>query len=315
MSPATPTTASSLVSLHQPTRWLSPLIVASPHSGRLYPNSFLRQSRLDLATLRRGEDAHMDELLADAPAAGAPLLHALFPRVYCDVNRAALELDPGMFRDRLPLESITDSPKVRAGLGMIARIVAAGRGIYRERLTLDDVQCRIATCWQPYHHALQQCLAAARAQFGFAILLDGHSMPSPTYGTLPDIVLGDAHGRAASDEIVTQIENAFRSRGYRVARNNPYAGGYITQHYGDPRHGIHAVQIEIARSLYMDEATLTPNGNFMQVRNDMGQIIAEIAATLPRIDRPAIPSGTDAITPPLEQEPTTETARAEGGSS
>ena len=275
------------ISIRRPQTVLTPLLVASPHSGIAYPASFLRQSRLDLFTLRQSEDAFVDHLVSDVPDIGGQLLCALFPRVYCDVNRAAWELDPTMFTERLPTEAITDTAKVRSGLGMIARIVG-GQNIYRERLDIEDARHRIATCWAPYHNALMALFDETVRRFGGGILLDVHSMPELTHRSTPDIVLGDAHGTASAPSIMGFLESEFRMRGYQVARNNPYAGAYITRTYGRPEANRHTVQIEIARRLYMNENTIEPHAGMAKLRQDLRVIMGRLASALPfsRLETP-----------------------------
>lgn len=275
--------SSAPFSIVAPQDLLIPVVVASPHSGTMYPDRFLRLSRLDLATLRRSEDAHVDVIVADVPTLGAPLLRAHFPRVYCDVNRAAWELDPGMFRESLPSFALTATDKIRSGLGMIPRVAASGRGIYREQLPLAEAHIRIAQCWQPYHTALDTLLERARARFGFAILLDIHSMPHQPHRDTADIVLGDARGQSASPALMALLENEFRMRGYSVARNTPYAGGYATRHHGRPDEQRHAIQIEMRRALYMDETTLEPHKGIERLRNDMRVVLARLASVLPSL--------------------------------
>ena len=235
-----------------------PLVLSSPHSGALYPQGFLDASRLDPLTLRRSEDAHVDQLFLPATAHGAPLLRARFPRAYLDVNREPFELDPQMFVGRLPDYANTRSLRVAAGLGVIPRLVGDAQPIYREPMPVAAALARIAALHATYHGRLAHLLASAQARFGFAILIDCHSMPStsPDVGGC-DIVLGDRYGSSAARWVVECLESALRAAGLVVRRNKPYAGGYITEHYGAPVAGRHAVQIEINRSLYMDERTLT----------------------------------------------------------
>lgn len=232
-----------------------PLVFASPHSGRAYPASFVAAARLGPVALRRSEDGFVDELFASAPDYGAPLLAATFPRVFCDVNREPWELDPGMFDEPLPSWVNTASPRVGAGLGTIARVVATGEAVYRRKLTFREAEERIRRFWQPYHAALAALIAETRDEFGCCLLIDCHSMPMhpAQAGNPPDFVLGDAHGTSCALRATRMVEEALTRMGYRVRRNDPYAGGYVTRHYGRPREGVHALQIEVARPLYMDE--------------------------------------------------------------
>ena len=234
-----------------------PLVLSSPHSGATYPQGFLDASRLDPLTLRRSEDAYVDSLFEPATAHGVPLLRARFPRAFLDVNREPYELDPQMFAGRLPDFANTRSLRVAAGLGVIPRLVGDAQPIYRETMPVAAALRRIAALHRPYHERLTQLLDSAQARFGFAVLIDCHSMPStsPDVGGC-DIVLGDRYGSSAARWIVECLDVSLRSAGLVVRRNKPYAGGYITEHYGAPVAGRHAVQIEINRSLYMDERTL-----------------------------------------------------------
>ncbi|MGH7057121.1 MAG: N-formylglutamate amidohydrolase [Acetobacteraceae bacterium] len=261
--------------LRRPTAHPCPLVFASPHSGRAYPISFLSAARLDPLALRRSEDSFVDELFAAAPAHGAPLLAATFPRAYCDPNREAWELDPDMFAEPLPLWVNTRSPRAAAGLGTVPRVVASGEHIYRNKLTFDEAAARVRQCWEPFHAALAGLLGETRARFGKCLLIDCHSMPSAAgrSGRPADFVLGDAHGTACAGRIVQLLEQALGDLGYRVRRNDPYSGGYITRHYGVPREGIHAVQLEIARGLYMDERRIEPSCGFASLQRDLGQLM------------------------------------------
>ncbi|PWC33051.1 N-formylglutamate amidohydrolase [Azospirillum sp. TSO35-2] len=240
-----------------------PLVLASPHSGNAYSPAFLAASRLDARALRKSEDCFVDEIFAFAPAVGVPMIRALFPRAYLDVNREAYELDPEMFADPLPAYVNTRSPRVAAGLGTIARVVANGEDIYKGKLRFAEALDRVNRCYTPYHTALRELVEHTRDSFGHVLLVDCHSMPSAgapvagRTGSQPDIVLGDCYGNACAAAVIDAAEAFLRGLGYAVSRNNPYAGGYTTRHYGRPRQGIHTLQIEIARDLYMDEAALT----------------------------------------------------------
>ena len=253
----------------RPRRLVAPLVFNSPHSGRDYPERFLRMTRLDHLSIRQSEDAYVDELFARAPHLGAPLLRAHFPRAYLDVNREPWELDPTMFCEPLSDRFNTTSPRVAAGLGTLARVVAENKPIYRERLTLDDARMRIEGIYQPYHATLQKLLGEALAGFGAAVLIDCHSMPrlARTGDRLaPDVVIGDRYGTTCATALVDLAEMVFSGAGLRVARNRPYAGGFCTRTYGRPQHGIHALQIEISRHLYMNEVTLEKNDGFAAMR-------------------------------------------------
>jgi N-formylglutamate amidohydrolase len=264
------------VRLLRPARAAGPVIFASPHSGRDYPAEFVAAARLDATALRRSEDSFVDELFAAAPELGAPLLLADFPRAYCDANREPWELDPGMFDAPLPNWVNSASPRVGAGLGTIARVVASGEPIYRHKLPFAEAEARIRQCWQPYHAALASLIAETRDAFGCCLLIDCHSMPSHPaqrdHG--PAMVLGDAHGTSCAPRAVRVVETILGGLGYAVQRNDPYAGGYVTRHYGRPREGVHALQIEIARHLYMDEALIAPNAGMARLKADIGRLVA-----------------------------------------
>jgi N-formylglutamate amidohydrolase len=267
----------------RPERQTVPIIFASPHSGRHYPDELLAAARLDPLTLRRSEDSFVDELFAAAPEHGAPLLVATFPRAWCDANREPWELDQAMFADRLPNWVNTSSARVGAGLGTIARVVASGEAIYRGKLTFADAERRIRTCWQPFHDMLGGLISETRDSFGTCLLIDCHSMPThgqlARSGTQPaDIVLGNAHGTACAPAVTELAEHLLGDLGYVVRRNDPYAGGYITRHYGRPRESVHALQIEIARDLYMHEGRVERSAGFEKLRAAMTRFIAELAA-------------------------------------
>lgn len=260
----------------RPRRLTAPLVFNSAHSGRDYPERFLEMTRLDHLSIRQSEDAWVDELFGRAPHLGVPLLRAHFPRAYLDVNREPWELDPTMFCEPLSERCNTTSPRVAAGLGTLARVVAENKPIYRERLTLDDARMRIEGIYQPYHSTLQKLLSEAVTAFGTAILIDCHSMPRLTRSgdrPAPDVVLGDRYGTACAPAIIDLVETVFSGAGLKVARNRPYAGGFSTRTYGRPQHGIHAVQIEVSRHLYMNEATLAKNDAFLAMRQVVERLI------------------------------------------
>jgi N-formylglutamate amidohydrolase len=243
--------------VYAPAGAAGPVVLDSPHSGAHYPRAFLAASALDPLTLRRSEDAFVDELFAPATTHGAPLLRARFPRAFLDLNREPFELDPQMFDGRLPDCANTRTLRVAAGLGVIPRVVGDAQPIYRAPLSVETALERIAALHRPYHARLAELLEDAQRRFGFAILLDCHSMPStsPDVGGC-DIVLGDRYGASAARWVVETVEGALRASGLAVRRNKPYAGGYITEHYGAPARARHAVQIEINRRLYLDERAL-----------------------------------------------------------
>jgi N-formylglutamate amidohydrolase len=257
------------IEVRMPASPVAPVVFASPHSGAEYPAEFVRASRLGPTELRRSEDAFVDELFAAAPRLGAPLVRALFPRAYVDPNREAWELDPAMFAGPLPDYVNTASLRVRAGLGTIARFVATGAEIYREKLDFGEARRRIELMYAPYHRALAATLDQIVARFGRCLLIDCHSMPS-IGGPMErdagrrrvDFVLGDCHGSSAAPIVMDTIEIHLREAGFVVARNDPYAGGFTTRHYGRPAERRHAFQIEINRALYMDEQSITRRADF-----------------------------------------------------
>ncbi|MCO6383838.1 N-formylglutamate amidohydrolase [Oceanicola sp. 502str15] len=273
--------------IERPRQRTTGAVFASPHSGCDYPWAFLRASVLDERSIRSSEDAFVDELFADATAHGAPLIAAAAPRAYIDLNRSADELDPALIRG---VATVTHNPRVSSGLGVIPRVVAGGRAIYRGKITLEEAKDRIAEVWRPYHRALQREIDEARAEFGRAILIDCHSMPHEAIDAagsrkgrgaaarLPEIVLGDRFGAACGGEVMDLVEAAFAGAGFRVARNAPFAGAYVAQSYGRPARGQHAIQVEIDRSLYMNEETIERGPQFDEIRTRLGQVIGEIAA-------------------------------------
>jgi N-formylglutamate amidohydrolase len=260
----------------------SPLIFASPHSGRIYPAQMMAASVLDDDQIRSSEDAHVDALIEGAPALGASVLLNRFARAYVDVNREPYELDPAMFEDELPAYAKGRSARVAAGLGSIARVVANGQEIYRRKLTFAEAKGRIEGVHLPYHAALGGLIDEARARFGRALVVDWHSMPSAAartgQGEVCDFVLGDRYGRACGGAIVETAERLLSGMGYRVARNAPYAGGYTTEHYGRPEEGVHALQIEISRRLYLDEQALSAAPAFAGLKKDLEILFAALVA-------------------------------------
>jgi N-formylglutamate amidohydrolase len=259
-----------------------PLVFNSPHSGRIYPQAFLAASRLDPFALRRSEDAYVEELFAFVTGLGAPLLYAHFPRAYLDVNREPYELDPALFRDGLPHYANTQSVRVVGGLGTIARIVSESDEIYREPLTVGAALERINRLYTPYHETLSCLLDEAKRDFGFSVLVDCHSMPSNPIaeqgGVRPDFVLGDRFGTSCSAEITRLAAGHLKAQGYAVALNKPYAGGYITEHYGRPHRGQHALQIEINRALYMDETSFERSAEFERLRGGLEAMVLALIA-------------------------------------
>lgn len=264
--------------LIEPLHRTAPLVFASPHSGRRYPADLLAKTRIGLLSLRRSEDAYVDELFAGAAAHGACVLSATVARAYLDLNRDPCELDPEMFEQRPP-QALAGSARVQAGLGAIPRISGDGQVIYRQKLTVADAARRMEAIHTPYHAMLASLMAETKDAFGCAVLIDCHSMPSNARGAhAPDIVLGDRFGASCHPSVTALAEATLRRLGYRVARNTPFAGGHTTQTYGRPTLRAHALQIEINRALYLDERTLERTNGFTRVRTDMSRLAEALAA-------------------------------------
>ena len=261
----------------------TPVICASPHSGRIYPLAMMAASQLDRRAIRRSEDAHVDELIAAAPSFGHALIAAQFARAFIDVNREPWELDPAMFEDELPAFAKARTARVAAGLGAIARIVCEGQEIYARKLTFAEAEARVRQVHQPYHAALTALIAETKATRGLAILIDWHSMPaaaaSGRNGEPCDFVLGDRFGAACASAVPALVDRELSAMGYRVARNTPYAGGYTTEHYGRPARGVHALQIEVNRALYVDEVSLAPTPGFDRLKSDLEHLFKTLADT------------------------------------
>ncbi|MCI0467154.1 MAG: N-formylglutamate amidohydrolase [Beijerinckiaceae bacterium] len=277
----------------EPGRLCCPLVFSSPHSGNVYPRRFLEAARLEEAVLRRSEDAFVDSLFGGAAALGAPLIKARFPRAYLDLNREPYELDPRMFEGKLPPFANTRSLRVAGGLGTIARVAGQAQEIYARRVPVEEAIERIEKLYKPYHACLRELLDRARRIFGIAVLIDCHSMPSgmlrpgqpslfglPDSSRKPDFVIGDRFGTSCGADFVGAVEGVLRERGYQVQRNKPYAGGYITEHYGNPAKDCHAMQIEVSRALYMDEGGLSKNERFSDVAAGLASAAAALAGTV-----------------------------------
>ncbi|QFU15419.1 N-formylglutamate amidohydrolase [Microvirga thermotolerans] len=255
-----------------------------PHAGAIYPAAFLASSRLDALALRRSEDAFVDELFASVVDLGAPLMAARFPRAYLDLNREPYELDSRMFDGRLPPFANTRSMRVAGGLGTIPRIVADGQEIYAGRLPVDEALQRIEWLYKPYHRTLRQLVRRTAQTFGQSFLIDCHSMPSTSVGreeaAKADIVLGDRYGTSCTPALIDLTEKALRDLGYTVVRNKPYAGGFITEHYGEPALDRHALQVEINRAIYMDERALEKTPGFAALARDLTCAFARVIDAL-----------------------------------
>lgn len=259
-----------------------PIIFASPHSGREYAADFLAQAVLDRQAIRSSEDAFVDDLFGMAPEMGAPLLAARAPRAFIDLNRAADELDPGVIEG---IARAPHNPRISSGLGVIPRVVAGGRSIYRGKLSLSEVDARLKRFWHPYHKALAGLVEEVRAECGQAVLIDCHSMPHEAIEAhtrpgqpRPEVVLGDRYGATAGREVMERVEAAFAGAGLRVGRNAPFAGAYVAQAYGRPSRGVHVVQVEIDRALYMDEVRIEPLAGFAEFQSLIAGVVAELVS-------------------------------------
>ena len=265
-----------------------PLVFAAPHAGRYYPADL--DAAADLLSLRRLEDGLVDQLVADAPDLGAPLLCARYVRAYIDVNRDPCELDADMFSDALPPHAGRRTPRVCAGLGLIARVAGEGRDIYARKLTYAEAARRLDLIHRPYHQALRSLLDDTHHRCGRAVLIDWHSMPSAAAATAADrgrrgadFILGDRYGAACHPALPQFIETALRDMGYAATRNTPYAGGYTTEYYGRPEQGRHALQIEINRALYLDEKTLKPTDDFARLKRRLNSLISHLVDAVPEL--------------------------------
>jgi N-formylglutamate amidohydrolase len=267
-------------SIEEPVSVVSPVVFASPHSGRLYPKGFLDTCSASMIDLRRIEDAYVDRLLADVQHSGAPVICGLVARAFVDLNRAESEMDPHMFENPSPAWFSQRSPRVEAGLGCIPRVAFNGAPIYSLRLKREEADRRLEQVYRPYHRALEALLRRAQAMFGQGWLIDCHSMPAETEASArsPDIVIGDRFGASCGPGLSDLVESLFRARGYTTARNTPYAGGFATLAHGQPALGRHALQIEVRRRLYLDEASVQPHDGFLTLRQHMGEIAQEICA-------------------------------------
>ncbi len=269
-----------------------PFVFNSPHSGHHYPERFLAMTRLDRLAIRRSEDCYVDELFGAAAALGAPMLAANFPRAYLDVNREPWELDPRMFVEPVPSFANIRSARVAGGLGTVPKLVGEGLDIYHGRLPLAEALGRIEAVYRPYHETLKRLLTRTHASFGHAVLVDCHSMPASIRvgeaGVRPDFIVGDRFGASAAPALTEHAIGTLMSMGYTVAHNKPYAGGFITEHYGRPGRGLHAIQIEINRGLYMNERTLHRSSGFEALADDLARFSSELMA-LPAADLRDLP--------------------------
>ena len=269
----------------------APLVLDSPHSGVAYPDDF--GHACDLAVLRQAEDTHVERLYDFAPALGVAWVEALFPRSYLDVNRNTTEVDVTLLEDEWADAVETDPAalaKVRLGKGLVWRCTDDGRPIYQRKLSAQEVRQRIARCWQPYHQAVAEAVAAAHARHGYSIHLNCHSMPSvaSAYATdFPglrhaDFVVGDRDGTSADGRLSQALCELLRDFGYSVDYNHPYKGVELVRRYGAPGQQRHSIQVEINRKLYMDETTLEPHAGFEPLRAHLRQMVDWLLALDPR---------------------------------
>lgn len=264
--------------LKTPKNASSCVVFNSPHSGAEYPADFLAMTRLDTRAIRSSEDAYVDELFGDAPLYGAPLLAARFPRAYVDLNRSVDEMDPALVRG---VRLMRNNPRVAAGLGVIPRVVGGHKVIRSGKMSAREAQQRITEAYLPYHARLSTMLKETRQRFGIAVLVDCHSMPHAALDTMheerADIIIGDLHGGACNGWISDMIADIFASEGFSVGRNSPFAGGYITRHYGCPADNIHAIQIEVDRAIYMDEVNVVRHADFADIQRVFSRITGQLA--------------------------------------
>lgn len=288
MSPETDFRDVAPFEVRQPERQTVPFVFNSPHSGRHYPQRFLAMARLDRDAIRRSEDCFVDELFREALALGAPMLAANFPRAYLDVNREPWELDPRMFLETPPPFANVRSARVAGGLGTVPRIVGEGQEIYGGKIPLEEAVGRINLVYKPYHESLRRLIVATQARFGVAALIDCHSMPASIRlgdsGIRPDFIVGDRFGASASAAMTEATIGILTSLGYTVAHNKPYAGGFITEHYGRPARGLHAVQIEVNRGLYMNERTYRKSSGFEPLAQDIARFMTLLIRSAPFVE-------------------------------
>lgn len=259
----------------------TPVFLNSPHSGEFFPPAFLERAQLPRQTLRKASDLFVDELFLPAVAEGIPMLRAMLPRSFVDLNREPFELDPRLIAGPLPVDANTRSLRVAGGLGTVPRVIGDQAEIYAGKISLEEALHRIEYFYVPYHLRLHRELAARHRRHGHVVLLDLHSMPSQAAPratrSLPDLILGDRFGASCDPALVNLVETLARDLGFRVERNQPYAGGYITEHYGRPVLGWHALQIEINRALYMDEIRLEPHSGFRPVSEALSSLVVSLS--------------------------------------
>ena len=264
---------------------LYPLLLASPHSGQVFPHEFLESVKMPLEELRSNEDSFVDELLLPASECGIPLLSMNISRAFIDVNRDKIEIDPQMYYNFPPTSDIQAGIRCRVGLGVVHRINAERKNIYDGLLNYDEVQERIAYVYDVYHKRLAQLISTISQKFGFCFVLDGHSMPSKICSVMQEdkpihFCIGTLFDQSCPTEISAFLENALSAHGYKVVMNCPYSGAFTTFNYCQPRKNIYTLQVEINRGLYMDESVHKKNNNFHTVSNDLSSVITAFAKFL-----------------------------------
>ena len=275
-------------SIVEPATLTSGVVFALPHSGRDYGVSFLNQSILDSISIRSSEDAFLDQLIDGIEKYGAPKIVANAPRAFIDLNRSTDELDPALISG---IKNNIRNPRISSGLGVIPRVVSHGKEIYRGKLSLEQAQSRIEYYWKPYHKDLSTLLKRAQSIYGQSLLIDMHSMPHEAVSTqssfisAPEIVVGDRFGMSSDPEFTNLIVSILKQHGFRVAKNTPFAGAFITKHHGKIKERTHAIQLEIDRSLYMDEERILPNSGFEKLKSKLFPALIQISSLIYKSDK------------------------------
>ena len=272
----------------EPDSLTSGVVFALPHSGRDYGVSFLNQSILDEISIRSSEDAFLDQLIDGIERYGAPKIIANAPRAFIDLNRSTDELDPALISG---IKNNVRNPRISSGLGVIPRVVSHGKEIYRGKLSLEQAQSRIEYYWKPYHKDLSILLTRAQSIYGQSLLIDMHSMPHEAVSTqssfikAPEIVVGDRFGMSSDPEFTNLIVSILKHHGFRVAKNTPFAGAFITKHHGKIKERTHAIQLEIDRSLYMNEEQISPNSGFGKLKSRLFPALIQISSLICKSDK------------------------------
>jgi N-formylglutamate deformylase len=270
-------------SIVEPVSLTSGVVFALPHSGRDYGVSFLNQSILDQLSIRSSEDAFLDQLIDGIEKYGAPKIIANAPRAFIDLNRSTDELDPALISG---IKNNIKNPRISSGLGVIPRVVSHGKEIYRGKLSFEQAQSRIKYYWKPYHTDLSNLLQRSQSVFGQSLLIDIHSMPHEAVSTQssfikpPEIVVGDRFGMSSDPEFTNLVISILKQHEFRVAKNTPFAGAFITKHHGKVKKRIHALQLEIDRSLYMDEEKISPNSEFEKLKTRLFPALIQISSLI-----------------------------------